>query len=122
MSNTYYRYSKRVSPSVKAQKAIELTAVNDESHGVMINIAQIHPNGSIQAQQHIVLTEQEQNDLIAGILERRGGYFKLCKVDGSGMTYGTERPEGISATGNVQSAIHPAEILPEDPLNLYLAK
>ena len=98
MSNRYYCYGKSVSPSVKARKEISLTAI-DSNQDILIEICTIHLGGK-EEYQHIVLTEKEQDDLIAGILERRG--LSLARMLPTGNP-------PISATGNEQSAIHSAE-------------
>lgn len=81
---------------------------NDEVFNNMIQMTVYGPiyGTADKGEVGIWLTEQEQDDLIAGILERRG--IKLVKMEISEEW--VEIPiTPISATGNEQSFIHPTE-------------
>lgn len=92
MSNTYYKYKKTqkdtgYNPEQKrtVNTEITLTAYSGGSHNIQLTIMNV---GDYSGVAYITLTEKEQDELIAGILERR---------------------KSISATGSEQSKIHPAE-------------
>lgn len=96
--NVYYKYTNTDAEYTKS--SINLAAVGERNE-ILIGIAE--DDGSVAA---IRLNEQEQNDLIAGILERRG--IKLVKMEISEEW--VEIPIApISATDSEQSSIHPAE-------------
>lgn len=95
MANQYYRYNGE-------HTDIALWAIDGMPNNIVIGLYDKKDMKWVD----MLLTEQEQNDLIAGILERRG--IKLVKMEISEEW--VEIPvTPISATGNTQSSIHPAD-------------
>jgi len=99
MANTYYKYRKWYSKTNGVYDEICLQAVGNNNE---ITLSIERDGGQPVA---AILTEQEQNDLIAGILERRGVSPKAYK----GWLTMVGYYDAISATGSEQSKIHPAE-------------
>ena len=107
MANTYYRYVR------DAYSAVSLTAIEPKLAGADANnmiLLTVEKDGEKLG---ICLTEQEQDDLMVGILERRGGYAVLAKYAKVLHRIGTEfmeqEPKGIPSNGNKKSKIHPAK-------------
>jgi hypothetical protein len=91
MANHYYQQQLKEKGSI-----INLVAIDSDNHIRMIISDDVFDTTSA-----ITLTEQEQDDLIAGILERRNKkIMELCWLD--------ETP--ITAEGDMQSSIHPHKL------------
>lgn len=121
MSNTYFKYKKEILGEITE---IMLTAVDIPAHpnSISINIHNSLDN-NMRVWTNIVLTEEEQNKLIAGILERRGmnvehhnkGRFDIemhSSTDSKDeviVARTNRNSASITATGNEKSRICPAE-------------
>lgn len=102
--NHYYKQVLQEGPG----NIIDLIAVDDSPNAIQINIA----DDCFNTTSAVVLTEQEQNDLIYGILERRGMTIISNGEMDNGQKLLTAKSgcvPAISATGNEQSVIHPVE-------------
>lgn len=105
-SNHYFRMNSKLS-SERHVNLLARTPEYGEVGEVFDNMIQMVVKGPIygsttikEGEVGIWLTEQEQDDLIAGILERRNKkIMELCWLD--------ENP--ITAEGSEQSRIHPAK-------------
>lgn len=108
MSNTYYKYKKKDKDAgILVDSYISISAQNPDND-IVLAIFQGNAGGGATYGQ-ITLNEQEQDDLIAGILERRGWKVQLLEDSEYGVemeAYNTN--DSISATGNKQSKIWPA--------------
>jgi hypothetical protein len=97
MTNHYYSQQLQEKGSI-----IDLLAVEDNNKIMMIISDDLFNTTSA-----ITLTEQEQDDLIAGILERRG--IQLVKMEIS-ETWVEIPTTPITAEGNQQSKVHPHKL------------
>ncbi len=101
MPNTYYQYRNNIGDLISQ---MSLTSIDGDSNDIQLSICMgIEKNGIHSSA--IRLTEQEQDDLIAGILERRGMGRTQNSADWIKFTSGYG---GISPDDATQSKIHPA--------------
>lgn len=106
MANTYYKYTKLshlTDHHTPVYNGICLQAIG---HANDIRMGLLTDNGIM----NIDLTEQEQNDLIRGIMERRQVPYHIvnqCIEEMSKEWRGDNIPD-ISADNQEQSKIHPA--------------
>lgn len=107
MANTYYKYS-----PVRGGLSIQLTAIEPQMAGEEAKNMIIISIGELEERHGICLNEQEQDDLIAGILERRSVPVHITHNWLEEYTHSQWRGDSvpdISATGYGQSSIHPAD-------------
>jgi hypothetical protein len=97
MGNHYY------TQQLQEDSIINLVADKKENDITMIISDAVFDTNSA-----ITLTEKEQDDLIAGILERRGYIKAVDALHDIAVKIGKNNSNGISANSNEQSRIHPA--------------
>ena len=107
MSNTYYKQKWD-----GFSNAISLIATdNCGEYGIIVKFEAYDGDAQHIVSLSISLTVKEQDDLMAGILERRGIALSYEVRNGAVDSHGTVLRSHISATGTEQSRIHPAETL-----------
>jgi hypothetical protein len=99
MANHYYQQQLKEEGSI-----INLVAIDNDNHIRMIIFDDVFDTTSA-----ITLTEQEQDDLIIGILERRG-YINITTLVRR-LASNPIEIQPITAEGNEQSRIHPHKLL-----------
>lgn len=105
MANIYYKYTQRneAAGEFSDEREVILTSVE----GDKIELSVTFRDESRNSRVNITLTEQEQDDLIAGILERRGVDTARIKAY---IKFSVEelKVPSISSDGQEQSKLHPA--------------
>ena len=109
--NSYYKYEKHLSGNegMNLDKAIELEATGpDDKNGIVLTLTTTYETGG-KIICPMTLTEQEQDDLIRGILERRGleARFKRKDMDEDDIIFAKRIKSRILSDNEEQSAIHP---------------
>ena len=110
MANKYYRYLKTQRTHLQT-RFIDLLAVEaNGDNDIQLEIGVIRRDGEETNTQYISLTEDEQNDLIIGILERRKVPAHITRSWLKNHASSPYRGDGvveIEATNTEKSLIHP---------------
>ena len=128
MSNTYYMYHKIGKSYIAKYDLHETISLTVEENGeLLLEINNSFPDPTtVSTTANISLTEKEQDELIAGILERRGLTAGMAHTIVNGVFHmanivALKSLHAITATDTAQSRIHPALFISVMPLELAVS-